>query len=101
MADVVKIPQRQRTSVRVMQPLSARGIGKMLRGKLVGRREGIGMWGGYRIDGTAWRCKCPVCGNVLMVDDVSADGDVGLDCHGGCTPEAVAAELLDEDRLFA
>ncbi len=99
MAEVVKIPQRQRTGVRVMQPMGAQGIGKMLRGKRVGVRE-VGMWHGYRAQGQAWRCKCPLCGNVLMVEDTSVDGDVGLDCHGGCSQDAVAAELM-EDRISA
>ena len=85
--------------MRLMRPLSAWDIGKGLKGKRVGTRENIGQWQGYRLDGSAWRCKCPLCGGVLMVEDVIAK-EIRFDCFGGCSRDEVAAEIMEEE-LYA
>ena len=96
MGDVVNISQKRAVGVRLVQPVSAQDIGRTLKGKRVGDLGRIGEWQGYGVRGEAWKCRCPICNGVLLVEDV-AIGEVRLDCASGCAQTAAAAQIAGRE----
>jgi hypothetical protein len=89
--------ESRRSSRDAQGRISAAFIGEGLDGVRVAEHPISSRRSGYRLTGEKWRCCCPVCGDVLTVEDVGV-GKVMVNCAGPCGADVVVLKLAQLGR---